>query len=212
MVALILADGDVPARARLDAAWPGWDDGVDLVVAADGGARHAEALGVAIDLWVGDGDSLGDEGIAALAAAGVPIERSPADKDETDLELAVEAALGRGAHGLVVVGALGGERVDHALANVALLARADLAGRPAVLLDARAPGISLRPRTRRRTARPATVVLDRPPGATVSLLPLGGDVGGRHDRWPRLSARRRAPAARSGTRRLERRRPSPAPA
>src|SRR3954464_9746893 len=86
MVALILADGDVPARARLDAVWPGWDEGVDLIIAADGGARHAAALGVTLDLWVGDGDSLGDEGIAELAAARVPIERAPAGKGQTDLE------------------------------------------------------------------------------------------------------------------------------
>src|SRR4051794_2717798 len=107
MVALILADGDVPARARLDAAWPGWDEGVDLVIAADGGARHAQRLGVTLDLWVGDGDSLGEDALAELAA-GVPVERSPADKDQTDLELAVDAALARGSAGLVIVGALGG--------------------------------------------------------------------------------------------------------
>ncbi len=39
MDALILADGDAPTRDGLDAAWPGWDAGVDLVIAADGGAR-----------------------------------------------------------------------------------------------------------------------------------------------------------------------------
>src|SRR3954454_21877515 len=119
MVALILADGDVPARARLDAAWPGWDGGVAPRLAADGGSRHAAALGVTLDLWVGDGDSLGDEGIAELAAARVPIERSPTEKDQTDLELAVGAALALGAGGIPIVGAMIGERVDHALANVA---------------------------------------------------------------------------------------------
>ena len=46
MVALILADGDAPTRARLDTAWPDWADGIDLVIAADGGARHADDLGV----------------------------------------------------------------------------------------------------------------------------------------------------------------------
>src|SRR3954451_6681075 len=135
MVALILADGDVPARARLDAAWPGWDEGVDLVIAADGGARHAQRLGVTLDLWVGDGDSLGEDALAELVAAGVPVERSPADKDQTDLELAVDAALARRSVGLVIVGALGGERVDHALGNVALLTAAGLAGWCVVRLD-----------------------------------------------------------------------------
>ena len=39
--AIVLADGDVAERAAFDAAWPGWSDGVAIVVAADGGARHA---------------------------------------------------------------------------------------------------------------------------------------------------------------------------
>ena len=43
--ALVLADGAAPSRASLDAAWPGWDAGLDLVIAADGGARHATTLG-----------------------------------------------------------------------------------------------------------------------------------------------------------------------
>ena len=176
MVALILADGDAATRAELDAAWPGWDAALDLVIAADGGARHAAALGRAIDLWVGDGDSLGDDGIAALAAAGVPIERARPDKDETDVELAVDAAIARGATGLIVVGALGGERVDHALANVALLARADLAGRPTILLDRRSR-ISLL-RAPGPDGAAAVTTLECEPGSTVSLLPWGGDADG----------------------------------
>jgi thiamine pyrophosphokinase len=178
MVALILADGDAPTRAELDASWPGWSDGVDLVIAADGGARHVTGLGVGIDLWVGDGDSLGEAALAALAASGVPVERSRPDKDETDTELAIRAALVRGADRLVIVGALGGRRIDHAIANVGLLALADLAGRRAVLLDARsrisllrAPGVAGAPHQDRMTLAGA-------PGDLVSLLPHGGDVDG----------------------------------
>jgi thiamine pyrophosphokinase len=176
MVALILADGDAPTRAGLDAAWPGWDAGVDLVVAADGGARIATDLAVDIDLWVGDGDSLGEDGIAALEATGVPIERSRPDKDETDVELAVTAALARGADRLILVGALGGDRTDHALANVALLAAPELVGRSAILLDERSRISLLRApvadgsRGRR--------VFDLAPGSMVSLLPFGGDAEG----------------------------------
>lgn len=176
MVALILADGDAPTRAELDAAWPGWDARLDLVIAADGGARHADALGAAIDLWVGDGDSLGEDGIAALEAAGVPIERARPDKDETDVELAVDAAIARRATALVIIGALGGERVDHALANVALLARDDLIGRPTVLLDGRSR-ISLL-RAPGPDGAAATADVGGSPGSTVSLLPWGGDADG----------------------------------
>jgi thiamine pyrophosphokinase len=176
MHALILADGDAPERRELDAAWPGWDDTIGLVVAADGGARHAATLGVAIDVWVGDGDSVDPALLAALEARGVPIERSRPDKDESDTELAVLAAIHRGAAGVVIVGALGGARIDHSLANIGLLALPALAERPAVLVDAharislvQAPGAGGRPVERLITGRA---------GDIVSLLPAGAGVGG----------------------------------
>ena len=89
---LVLADGGRPTRAGLDAAWPGWADGVATVVAADGGAHLAADLGVKIDLWVRDGDSLGQVDLDRLRAAGVPIELAREDKDESDAELALLAA------------------------------------------------------------------------------------------------------------------------
>jgi thiamine pyrophosphokinase len=176
MVALILADGDVPPRSRLDGVWPAWDAAVDLVVAADGGARHAPGLGVTIDLWVGDGDSIVGDALEALAAAGVPIERSRPDKDESDTELAVRAALRLGASGVVIVGALGGPRIDHALANIGLLAMTELAGREATILDERSR-IGLI-----RAPGPSGEAVERPLsggiGDLVSLLPMGAGVEG----------------------------------
>lgn len=176
MLALILADGDAPTRGELDTAWPGWADGIALVVAADGGARHSGGLGVTIDLWVGDGDSLGEDALAALIAAGVPAERSRPDKDESDTELAVRAALGRSAAGIIIVGALGGPRIDHALANIALLAMPELIDRPATLLDARSR-ISLLRAPRRDGAPAALSPLGRR-GDLVSLLPMASGVEG----------------------------------
>ncbi len=126
-----------------------------------------------IDQWVGDGDSLGEDGLAALAAAGVPIERSRPDKDESDTELAVRAALARGAAGVVIVGALGGARIDHALANVGLLAMPELAGRHAVILDDR--------------SRISLIVAPAPDGD-----PVMRDAPRSHRR-PRLAAAGRAP-------------------
>jgi thiamine pyrophosphokinase len=176
MVALILADGDVPPRSELDRAWPGWDTDVDLVIAADGGARHASSLGAPIDLWVGDGDSIGVEALAALEAAGVPIERSPADKDESDTELAIRAAVRLGHAGIVILGALGGPRIDHTLANVGLLAMPELAGRSVTILDGRAR-IAL-VRAPGADGRPVERQLPGPTGALVSLLPMGDGVEG----------------------------------
>ena len=156
--------------------WPGWDARVGLVIAADGGARHAAGLGVTLDLWVGDGDSLEPETLAALAAAGTPMERASPDKDESDTELAVRAAVRRGVSGVIIVGGLGGSRIDHGLANIGLLAMGELGGRNACLIDARsrttlvrAPGSDGAP-VRRSLAGRA--------GDLVSLLPQGPGVVG----------------------------------
>jgi thiamine pyrophosphokinase len=174
--ALVLADGDGPRRSGLDATWPGWDMDVGLVVAADGGARLADALGLPLDLWVGDGDSLGSSGIAALEARGVPLQRAAPDKDESDAELAVRAALAHGATDLTILGALGGRRLDHALANIGLLAHPALAGGRARLLDEHirvtlidAPGPD---------GRPIHAGLVGRIGDLVSLLPWGARVEG----------------------------------
>ncbi|RTR30732.1 thiamine diphosphokinase [Deinococcus radiophilus] len=81
----------------------------DLVIAADGGARHAAGLGLNVDAWVGDFDSAqGDE-------LDVARKVHPTAKDETDGELATQLALAQGCTRLVFVGAFGG-RFDHAAA------------------------------------------------------------------------------------------------
>jgi thiamine pyrophosphokinase len=176
MDALILADGDGPSRAALDRAWPDWDARVGLVVAADGGARLAGPLGVRIDRWVGDGDSLGADALADLEAAGVPIELARPDKDESDTELAIAAGLREGAEGVLIVGGLGGRRIDHALANIGLLAMPELIGREAVILDGRSRLSLLRAPD--STGASVTRALPGPVGATISLLPLGPGVEG----------------------------------
>jgi thiamine pyrophosphokinase len=167
--ALILADGAVPRPADIDRAWPGWDEGIDFVIAADGGARHAADVGRTIDLWVGDGDSLGAEGVEALRAAGVPVKLASVDKDESDTELAIVAAARAGATRVTIVGALGGTRVDHGLANVWLLAHPALRDRSACLVDDRA---------RIHLVAAGRHDLGGRIGDLVSLFPFGGDADG----------------------------------
>ncbi len=169
MRALIVAAGAVPDRGGLDAAWPGWSDGVDLVVAADAGADTAVALGLRPDLAVGDFDSIGPGGLARLRAAGIPIEAAAAAKDESDTELAVLAAVRRGADALTIVGGLGG-RPDHLLANIGLLAHPALAVRRVELIDDRTRITLIRgPGERELVGRLDDV---------VSLLPFGPGVDG----------------------------------
>ena len=90
--------------------------GDDLTIAADAGYRNAKALGVKIDLLLGDFDSLGEEEIPK------DTERLsvPAEKDFTDTQLAVETALRKGATDLIIIGGLDG-RLDHTLSNLAIL-------------------------------------------------------------------------------------------
>ena len=178
MQVIVLADGDVAPRRELDVAWPGWVERGATVVAADGGARHAAALGLEIDRWVGDGDSLGDAGVVELAARGVPIERSRSDKDASDTELAVHEAVALGATRLTIVGALGGPRQDHALANVALLTLPELVGLDTRLVAADARVRLLTAPMGGTTSEPAVARLDGRVGDLVSLLPVGGDAIG----------------------------------
>lgn len=175
--ALILADGTAPARADLDAAWPGWDRDITFVVAADGGARHAGQLGVRVDLWVGDGDSISPAELDSLAATGTEIQRAPADKDESDAELALLAALAQGVDAVTIIGALGGPRIDHAMGNVGLLEHPGLSGREASLYDEHAARLSLLVAP---DAAGAPVVRDLSgrAGDLVSLVPIGSSAAG----------------------------------
>ena len=163
-----LADGDA-----------GWLDDADLVVAADGGAASLDLLGRRPDLLVGDLDSADASLVERLQASGVRVERHPADKEASDTELAVTAALDAGATAVVVLGGLGGDRLDHELANLLLLADPALAPSDVRIV---------RGRTRLRAlhaARP--LALDGAVGDLVTLLPVGGDAHGVTTdglRWP----------------------------
>jgi thiamine pyrophosphokinase len=111
---LVFAGGD---EVRLTRPLPE----ADFVIAADSGLDLAASLGVEVDLLIGDLDSVSPHGLAAAREAGVEIEQHPTDKDATDLELSLAAAVRHGAARIVVVGG-GGGRIDHLLANAMLLA------------------------------------------------------------------------------------------
>ena len=121
MKAVILAGSDLVTTPRLSSQV----QQAEIVIAADGGLRHARPLGLTPDLVVGDFDSARAEDLAAFR--NVPQMRHPVDKNELDLELAVTEALARGASELVLVGTLG-ERFDQSLAAVFIGARYALTG------------------------------------------------------------------------------------
>ena len=169
----------VVASGAMAAGDDRWLDGADQVIAADGGSTWLDALGRRPHRVVGDLDSTDAALVARLEADGVPVDRHPADKEATDTELALRSAIDAGATEVVILGALGGARLDHELANLLLLAHAELAG-----VDAR---IVHGPTTARVLRGGASLSLDGQRGDLVSLLPIGGDTHGVTTaglRWP----------------------------
>lgn len=112
---IVVAGGEGPARPL-----PGPLPNRFRVIAADGGVDRALALGLQVDLAIGDFDSVTPAGLAAAEAAGAQVERYPTDKNVTDLELALDAAISLDPARIVVVGS-GGGRLDHLLGSVLLL-------------------------------------------------------------------------------------------
>jgi thiamine pyrophosphokinase len=159
--AVVLAGGD-PVDAALRSALPD----VAFVVAADSGLHLAAPLGLKVDRIVGDLDSADLDLVDAAVADGAVVERHPAAKDATDLELAIDAAVRQGAQRIIVVGGAGG-RVDHFVENVLLLASPAWAG---VSVEAYFGGARV---LVAHGGRPRRVFEGRP-GSLVTLLPAGG--------------------------------------
>lgn len=165
---IVVTGGDAPDPALVDR--------LDLVseerrsvVAADSGIAHALALGLVIDVAVGDFDSVDPDLLASVEAGPARIERHPVAKDATDLELALDAAVGLGATRVVVLGGHGG-RLDHFLANATVIAAPKyeaigveaLIGTALVTIVRPGPGVHLQGR----------------PGELVTLLPVHGPASG----------------------------------
>lgn len=114
LTAVIVAGGEAVGHAILDeipeSRW---------VVAADSGLNIARAIGLDVDVLIGDLDSADSDALDSYTGA---IERHTPDKDHTDLELALRMVSGQPhIERLIVVGG-GGGRLDHLLGNVAVLA------------------------------------------------------------------------------------------
>lgn len=123
-LAIIVTGGDAPDPGTLDRV-PKANRVV--VIGADSGVGHALSLGLVVDIAVGDFDSIDPEVLEAIERDGVDIRRHPVDKDATDLELALDVALGLGVEQILLLGGHGG-RLDHLLGNALVLADARYSG------------------------------------------------------------------------------------
>lgn len=90
----------------------------DFIIAADGGLRALDAIGIKPHLLIGDLDSLG----AYALPADVPLEKHPVEKDDTDTGIALAQGFAMGYRDFHLYGC-GGGRIDHLLANFQSMGR-----------------------------------------------------------------------------------------
>ena len=138
-----------------------------LIICCDGGARHLQNVGIKPDVIIGDMDSIDDVQLANYSAQGIKIIKFSANKDFTDTELALDYALGLKPDKIFICCALGG-RIDHTLANVFLLSRAQEKGFETFLMDEYCEAFVLNKET----------AFIKEAGKTVSLLALTPKVTG----------------------------------
>jgi len=138
----------------------------DLVVAVDAGADALARVGVVPAILIGDLDSISPRTRSALEAQGVEIIPLPVAKDVTDTEAALRLTVERGADDIVVLGALGGPRLDHLVGNLLLLTSEWLIGHRVRLTDDRHEAFLAH----------GAAQLVGVAGDTVSRLPLSSEV------------------------------------
>lgn len=138
------------------------------IVCADGGALNAVKFGFTPQVIIGDLDSLTEEQVANFDSDGSEIIRYPADKDETDLELALYWCAEHDAQEIYIVGGLGG-RFDQTLANIYLLTLPQLSHTHIEVVDAKQSILLLKVGEHKLTGN-----IDD----TISLIPIGDKVEG----------------------------------
>jgi len=129
--------------------------GGDTIICADSGYNHAVKMGLAVDIVVGDFDSIGE------MPRGVKCLKFPARKDLTDTEIAIEYARGQGYRDFLFLAATGC-RLDHTLTNILQLNGFLQRGETAVLVD----------EFNKIMLTDSMLELCEPAGSIVSLVPL----------------------------------------
>lgn len=145
------------------------------VIAADGGMAYAKMLGLEPELWVGDFDSTSPDLEADYAH--MPREQFDVAKAKSDGELAIDAAIARGANALVLVGALGGARSDHQMMILTNAIALTTRGMPVILTSGTEEATCILPGEMR---------VDLPVGTVFSVIGLTDLEGLTIDgaRWP----------------------------
>lgn len=161
--AVLFVNGVIPKLPALQATM----QPSDLIVAVDGGLRHVSALGLTPHWIIGDMDSVAPDELDHWQAKGVRIDRYPVEKDETDLELALQTVIQAGYQTIKIAAATGG-RLDHTLGNLNLLSDPRLQDFNVRLDDGQVEIFVIR----------TDAEINGTAGDIVSLLPLGAAVAG----------------------------------
>ena len=141
----------------------------DLIIAADGGYNHCKRWNLTPHAVVGDMDSVTGSDLTSLEKSRTRIVRFSAQKDKTDLQLAIQAAIDRHATEVIILGALG-SRWDMSLSNVLILATPFLRDVEVKILEG--------PHEFSCLQGPGRICLYGETGQLLSLIPLDGPVVG----------------------------------
>ncbi len=139
----------------------------DLIIAADGGIHHCLQLGISPNFLIGDLDSTPNKLVKTMEDAGISVLPFPPEKDQTDLELALDLALEQNCHKIFLFGGLG-SRWDMSLANIFLAASAKYSTMKIIIFDQKT--------TIQTIKAGQTITLQKKHGRIVSLIPLRGDA------------------------------------
>jgi len=161
---VIFAGGSVRAGKAVDAVIAQ----ADRIIAADGGAAAALRYGRVPAAVVGDFDSLDDRVQQQLREQGSQFIQAAVEKNETDTELALQVAIEQGASVITLLGAIGGARFDHTMANILLLASVETI--PLRIIDGPSSCWLLR--------GPGHSIIQGHTGDLLSLLPLTSEATG----------------------------------
>lgn len=145
------------------------DHPFDYLLAADRGMEFVKAAGLCPDLIVGDFDSAVSGLLSYFEEKQVPVRKFRPQKDSTDMEIAMEAALEVGSTHITVLGATG-TRMDHVLGSIRNLSLPLKRGIPCEIVDAN--------NRIRMVDHPLTISREEQFGKYVSLLAHGGPVEG----------------------------------
>nr|WP_312576032.1 thiamine diphosphokinase [Sedimentibacter sp.] len=118
MSALIIGSGSDISRDMLEPE----KLNIEYVICADGGLEKVENLQLIPNSIIGDLDSVDDIVLKKYLDMNIELKKYSAEKNYTDMELAIEYAIEKGFNDIILIGATG-LRLDHTVANIMLIER-----------------------------------------------------------------------------------------